>query len=383
MKTTLNKIRAHSPCKDGWEKLLKSLNKTGPDDEPLDLLTILDSNGLDDTLWCLRAVEGHEKEIRLYAVWCARQVQHLMKDDRSIEALDIAENYANGLASEKELAASRDAANAAWAAAWSAANAARAATWAATSAAASAAAWDATSAATSAAAWAANAAWAATWAAANAATNAANAARAATWAASAAWAAASAASAAIMISQEKKLREILLESDTAHWDSICRALQKVQTSGEPCEIGSILRAQEQHVASMAEQARYCRIVVAGAGLWRIRWWRFFNFCRWWWWQFIIWREEPLVPYGVLPKIDSIGLAVNTPMHISEVGHELANQSGTFGLVWYLDAENKVRCSLRSNGDYDVSATAKAFGGRGHRNAAGFETDIETLMGWLK
>ena len=158
-----------------------------------------------------------------------------------------------------------------------------------------------------------------------------------------------------MISQEKKLREILLESDTAHWDSICRALQKVQTSGEPCEIGSILRAQEQHVASMAEQARYCRIV----------------------------GEEPLVPYGVLPKIDSIGLAVNTPMHISEVGHELANQSGTFGLVWYLDAENKVRCSLRSNGDYDVSATAKAFGGRGHRNAAGFETDIETLMGWLK
>ena len=355
MKTTLNKIRAHSPCKDGWEKLLKSLNKTGPDDEPLDLLTILDSNGLDDTLWCLRAVEGHEKEIRLYAVWCARQVQHLMKDDRSIEALDIAENYANGLASEKELAAAWSAANAAWAAAWSAANAARATTWAATSAAASAAAWDATSAATSAAAWAANAAWAATWAAANAATNAANAARAATWAASAAWAAASAASAAIMISQEKKLREILLESDTAHWDSICRALQKVPTSGEPCEIGSILRAQEQHVASMAEQARYCRIV----------------------------GEEPLVPYGVLPKIDSIGLAVNTPMHISEVGHELANQSGTFGLVWYLDAENKVRCSLRSNGDYDVSATAKAFGGRGHRNAAGFETDIETLMGWLK
>ena len=325
MKTTLNKIRAHSPCKDGWEKLLKSLNKTGPDDEPLDLLTILDSNGLDDTLWCLRAVEGHEKEIRLYAVWCARQVQHLMKDDRSIEALDIAENYANGLASEKELAAARDAAFAASAAAWDATSAARAATWAAASA-----------------AWAvANAAWAAAWSA--------------TSAARADWAAASAASAAIMISQEKKLREILLESDTAHWDSICRALQKVQTSGEPCEIGSILRAQEQHVASMAEQARYCRIV----------------------------GEEPLVPYGVLPKIDSIGLAVNTPMHISEVGHELANQSGTFGLVWYLDAENKVRCSLRSNGDYDVSATAKAFGGWGHRNAAGFETDIETLMGWLK
>ena len=131
MKTTLNKIRTHSPCKEGWETLLKSLNKTGPDDEPLDMITILDSNGLDDTLWCLRAVEGHDKEIRLFAVWCARQVQHLMKDDRSIEALDIAENYANGLASEKELAAARDAAFAASAAAWDATSAAMAATWAA------------------------------------------------------------------------------------------------------------------------------------------------------------------------------------------------------------------------------------------------------------
>jgi len=27
MKTTLNKIRSHYPCKDGWEKLLKHLGK--------------------------------------------------------------------------------------------------------------------------------------------------------------------------------------------------------------------------------------------------------------------------------------------------------------------------------------------------------------------
>ena len=104
MKTTLNKIRAQSPCKDGWEKLLKHLGKTRADDEPLALLTILDSNGLDDALWCLRAVNGQDKEIRLYAVWCARQVQHLMKDPRSLAALDVAERFANGEATEKELA---------------------------------------------------------------------------------------------------------------------------------------------------------------------------------------------------------------------------------------------------------------------------------------
>lgn len=78
-----------------------------------------------------------------------------------------------------------------------------------------------------------------------------------------------------------------------------------------------------------------------------------------------------------------GLAVNAPVHQSEVGHELANQSGTFGLAWYLAEDNRVRCSFRSNGDYDVSAIARVFGGGGHRNAAGCEVSIETLLDWLK
>ncbi|HNG55595.1 MAG TPA: DHHA1 domain-containing protein [Nitrospira sp.] len=78
-----------------------------------------------------------------------------------------------------------------------------------------------------------------------------------------------------------------------------------------------------------------------------------------------------------------GLAVNSPVHQSEVGHELANQSGTFGLAWYLAEDNTVRCSFRSNGDYDVSAIARVFGGGGHRNAAGCEVSIETLLDWLK
>ena len=139
MKTTLNKIRAKSPCKDGWEQLLKHLGKTKADDEPLLITTILDSNGLDDALWCLRAVDGHEREIRLFAVDCARSVQHLMTDARSISAIDVAERYAEGLATDQELmdagAAARDAGDAARDAAVDAARgsaawgAARAAAW--------------------------------------------------------------------------------------------------------------------------------------------------------------------------------------------------------------------------------------------------------------
>ena len=142
--TTLNKIREHGPCSDGWAKLLRHLGKTQADDEPLALATILDSNGLDEALWCLRAVDGHEREMRLYAVWCARQVRHLMRDPRSLAALAVTERHANGEATDEELAAARDAAlAAARTAAWDAGDAA----WAAASAAALAlaAAWDAAS----------------------------------------------------------------------------------------------------------------------------------------------------------------------------------------------------------------------------------------------
>jgi len=181
MQTTLNKIRSHSPCVNGWERLLTNLGKTKADDEPLALTTILESNGLDDALWCLRAVDGHQREIRLFAVECARSVQHLMMDQRSLAVLDVAERFANRKATQQELdaawAAAMDAARAAaWDAAMDAAmDAARAAAWdaamdAAMDAARAAAwdaAWDAAMDAARAAAW--DAAWAAAMDAARAA----------------------------------------------------------------------------------------------------------------------------------------------------------------------------------------------------------------------
>lgn len=78
MKTTLNGIRACHPCEDGWEKLLKHLGKTKADDEPLDLLTVLESNGIADALWCLRAVDQkYDKVIRKLACDYALAVAHL------------------------------------------------------------------------------------------------------------------------------------------------------------------------------------------------------------------------------------------------------------------------------------------------------------------
>lgn len=81
-----------------------------------------------------------EKQLRLFAVRCARRVQHLMTDPRSIAALNVAERHAKGEATDDELAAAWATARAA---AWAAAAAALAAADATDSAWAAAAAADA------------------------------------------------------------------------------------------------------------------------------------------------------------------------------------------------------------------------------------------------
>ena len=87
-----------------------------------------------------------DKTLRIFACKCAREVWHLLTDERSRKAVEVAERYAIGEATDEELEAARAAA---WDAAWDAARAAasaaawddaRAAAWAAAMAAARAAA---------------------------------------------------------------------------------------------------------------------------------------------------------------------------------------------------------------------------------------------------
>ena len=57
MKITLNQIKEHSPGSTTWITLLLSQNKTHADDDPIHLMDILESNGLDDAIWCLRCCD--------------------------------------------------------------------------------------------------------------------------------------------------------------------------------------------------------------------------------------------------------------------------------------------------------------------------------------
>lgn len=80
-----------------------------------------------------------------------------------------------------------------------------------------------------------------------------------------------------------------------------------------------------------------------------------------------------------------GMAANCPAFFSsDVGHHLAVNSGTYGLTFSIghDPLEKIKCSLRSNGDYDVSAIAKQFGGGGHKNAAGFTATVFDILRWI-
>ena len=104
---------------------MELLGITEASDEPITYARLLDVLGLDDALWCCRAEPDLAPLWRRYAVWCARQVQYLMIDSRSVAALDVAERYAAGQASDEELSAAWSAAwsaaeSAAWSAAWSA-----------------------------------------------------------------------------------------------------------------------------------------------------------------------------------------------------------------------------------------------------------------------
>ena len=96
---TLNLIKAHNPCASGWRTVLKAHDKTDGDDVPFPLAYLVDSNGLNDTLWALRCLPEHDNLWRKYAVWCAHQVQHMMTDPRSCHALDVLRRHSEGAAS--------------------------------------------------------------------------------------------------------------------------------------------------------------------------------------------------------------------------------------------------------------------------------------------
>ena len=113
-------LRKHKACPEviEWAKQFDSLQETWNA-----------CNRIDWLFWFINQTEvNYDKELRLFACWCIRQVWHLLKDDRSKNAVIVAEKFAVGKASKEELTvawddawvATRDAEGAAGIAAWAA-----------------------------------------------------------------------------------------------------------------------------------------------------------------------------------------------------------------------------------------------------------------------
>ena len=119
LQVTLNTLKKHDACQDGYVRLSKSL---GGDeiyglDTPINVLTILKYNGLDDALWSLRAtIQNSNKVSNLFSADCAESVLHIFEEKypyvmQPRNAIQATRDFANDLISSVEL---DDAVRAVW-----------------------------------------------------------------------------------------------------------------------------------------------------------------------------------------------------------------------------------------------------------------------------
>ena len=82
--------------------------------------------------------------------------------------------------------------------------------------------------------------------------------------------------------------------------------------------------------------------------------------------------QPVIDEGDRSCPAISGFAINaSALFASDLGHQLAHRSGTFGLIWQLGGDGDVKVSLRADGQMNVAMLAERYGGGGHPNAAGF------------
>ncbi len=102
MHTSIHAVKNHLPTTT-WERLCDRLNNKSRSDKPVSILDVLEIAGHDHAVTALRAVPSYDREKRLFAVRCARQLSSFMQDPRSIQAVEVAERYANNQATQMDL----------------------------------------------------------------------------------------------------------------------------------------------------------------------------------------------------------------------------------------------------------------------------------------
>ncbi len=132
---TLQQIRDHSPCREGWKKLLKSLGNPSDMTITVSIGEVARSNGPQDALWCLRCAEFDRRDIIRAILPSVKRAATHTTDQRVVDCIAAIEGWIAGTVSVLELQkaadAAADAAAADAAAVYAAVYAARAAVYAA------------------------------------------------------------------------------------------------------------------------------------------------------------------------------------------------------------------------------------------------------------
>ena len=105
---TFNDLLKSNTSPKTLHQIVNYLRETDTDVEDLNLEKIIDAIGFQDFLDdCLPSYLGHEKEFRLFAIWVIDQAQSPLEDIRLRDILDVARRFANGQATEDELAVAK------------------------------------------------------------------------------------------------------------------------------------------------------------------------------------------------------------------------------------------------------------------------------------
>ncbi|NMB92277.1 MAG: hypothetical protein GYA31_01455 [Parcubacteria group bacterium] len=129
------------------------------------------------------------------------------------------------------------------------------------------------------------------------------------------------------------------DGDFTHWNKLARGIENLKTRKQYIKIGQIIsRYQDTLIEKIINKAK------------------------------LVHFEDKTI------------LAVNSPILISEVGNALVKRRPPLAIVWS-EINGKIWCSLRSNGECDVSKIAEKYQGGGQKGAAAFYLNPGEKIPW--
>ena len=101
---TLDQIKKHEPSYSMWE-ILTSIHGKDEDalHKPFPLSSILDSNGLEDTLWCFRCLPEYRDNFVEFTLFLIKHAERYTNDKRVPHCKDVIRKYLRGEVNTEEL----------------------------------------------------------------------------------------------------------------------------------------------------------------------------------------------------------------------------------------------------------------------------------------